>query len=449
VCAHRADFARLERYLDGLRHERFTAGSPDETLDALQQLLYLLHFFDVEPDLIARHASTHDALSRRLYGQPMARRGQRMPGKLRIGYVSGDFRNHVMGKMMWEVLRRHDRARFDVFAYATTQARDDWTARFESVVPRFASVEALDDEAAARRIADDDLDVLVDLSTHTKGARPGVLARKPARVQITHVASAGTLAMSAVDFKLTDRYADTGADATQSIETLLAMEGCVYPYRHVEPSPTAPFTRASLRIARDAVVIGAFCTPLKLSQRCLALWRDVLARIPRAVLAFSPVHPALRGVFEHIADVAGIARDRILFVPQGRDDAEGQARYRVIDFVLDPMPYGGVNGTLEALAMGVPVVTLVGRRHAERTSYSILANLGVTETVAQSGRDYVDIAVRLATDAAFMRAVRERIAAGIRKSPLTDMDAHVRHLEAAYVEALEQRAPEALAASAA
>jgi predicted O-linked N-acetylglucosamine transferase (SPINDLY family) len=268
-------------------------------------------------------------------------------------------------------------------------------------------------------------------------------------VQITHVASAGTLAMSAVDFKLTDRYADTGADATQPIETLLAMEGCVYPYRHVESSPTAPFTRASLRIARDAVVIGAFCTPLKLSQRCLALWRDVLARIPRAVLAFSPVHPALRSVFEHIADVAGIARDRILFVPQGRDDAEGQARYRLIDFVLDPMPYGGVNGTLESLAMGVPVVTLVGRRHAERTSYSILANLGVSDTLAETGGDYVALAARLATDAAFMRAVRERIAAGIRQSPLTDMDAHVRHLEAAYVEALAQRAPEALAASAA
>ena len=101
-------------------------------------------------------------------------------------------------------------------------------------------------------------------------------------------------------------------------------------------------------------------------------------------------------------------------MPQGRDDAENQARYRLIDFVLDPMPYGGVNGTLEALDMGVPVVTLVGRRHAERTSYSILTNLGVTETIAQTGGEYVDIAVRLATDPAFMRAVRTRIAAALR-----------------------------------
>jgi predicted O-linked N-acetylglucosamine transferase (SPINDLY family) len=446
VCAYRADFAKLAHYLDGLRDERFTAERPEEMLDALQQLLYLLHFFDVDPGLIGSHARTHDALARRLYGEPWPRRAERRPGRLRIGYLSGDFRNHVMGKMMWEVLRRHDRARFDVFGYATTDARDEWTARFESVVSRFDALGALPDRAAARRIADDDLDVLVDLSTHTKGARPGILALKPARVQITHVASAGTLAMSAIDFKLTDRCADPRHDPAAQIEAPLVMDGCVYPYRHVEPAASGP-GREALRIPAGAIVIGAFVTPLKLSQRCLELWREVMARVPHAVLAFSPVHPALRKVFQNIAAVARIEARRIVFVPQGRGDAAGAARYRLVDFVLDALPYGGVNGTLEALDMGVPVVTLAGRRHAERTSCSILTHLGVTDTIAETGGDYVALAVRLATDPAFMRSVRERIAAGLRQSPLTDMDAHTRHLEAAYVRALEARAPEALAGS--
>jgi protein O-GlcNAc transferase len=202
-----------------------------------------------------------------------------------------------------------------------------------------------------------------------------------------------------------------------------------------------------LRIPDDAIVIGTFSTPLKLSQRCLGLWREVLARVPHARLAFSPLHPGLRGVYERLASVAGIEPHRLVFVPQGQDDAQNQARYRVIDFVLDPMPYGGVNGTLEALDMTVPVVTLVGRRHAERTSFSILTNLGVTETIAHSGRDYVDIAVRLATDPPFMQAVRARISAGLRHSALTDMAGHTRHLEAAYLAALELRAPEVLALS--
>ena len=129
-----------------------------------------------------------------------------------------------------------------------------------------------------------------------------------------------------------------------------------------------------------------------------------------------------------------------MFVPQGRDDAENQARYRLVDFVLDTMPFGGVNGTIEALDMGVPVVTLVGKRHGERTSFSILRNLGVTATIAETGRDYVEIAGRLADEPAFHAEVRAAIDAGLVQSPLVDMAAHTRNLEAAYRAALTERA---------
>jgi len=130
-------------------------------------------------------------------------------------------------------------------------------------------------------------------------------------------------------------------------------------------------------------------------------------------------------------------------LPQGRNDEENQARYNVIDFTLDPLPYGGVNGTLEALDMGVPVVTLCGKKHGERTSYSILENLGVSETVAASGSDYVDIAVRLATESGFMSAVRAAIRVALAHSTLTDMPRHTRALEAAYEEALARAQPHA------
>jgi len=445
VCAYRADFQRLGRYLDGLRDERFTVGEPLEVLDALQQILYLLHFFDVEPELVGRIGRTHDALASSLYGAQRPRRSHRVPGKVRLGYLSGDFRDHVMGKMMWDVIRNHDREHFDVFGYSTSESRDGWTERYESQFVRLDPVAALPDREAAERVAADDLDILVDLSTHTKGARPGILTLKPARVQITHVATAGTLAMSAIDFKLTDRYADVAHDPELQIEPPLVMEGCVYPYRHILPAADAPFTRERLGVDAHATLIGAFCTPLKLSQRCLMLWRDVLTHLPGALLAFSPIRASLQPVFTHICAVVGIDARRIVFVPQGRDDAENQARYRLIDLVLDPMPYGGVNGTLEALDMGVPVVTLVGRRHAERTSYSILTNLGVTQTIATTGNEYVDIAVRLATDPAFMQSIRGAIADALPDSALTDMPAHTRNLERAYLTALRERAPEALA----
>jgi predicted O-linked N-acetylglucosamine transferase (SPINDLY family) len=448
ACQYAADLVGLERYLDGLRHERFRARDAFELVDALEQLLYLLLFFDVEPEMLYRFAQTYTATAPRVYGAPLPRRDERKPGKLRIGYLSADLRNHVMGKMAWQALQHHDRGRFALHFYSLSRSRDAWTARFAGIADRFEVVAGLSEREAAQRIAEDDLDLLVDLSGHTKGAKPGILALKPARVQITHVASAGSVGLDSVDFKLTDAFADVPASQASMIETLLPMQGCVYPYRRIEPAPDHPFHRSALGIDATAIVIGAFVTPMKLSRRCLALWRDVLDRIPNARIAFSPTHPALRPVFERLAASAGIRRDRLLFIPQGRDDAESQARYALVDFVLDPMPFGGVNGVLEPLDAGVPVVTLRGQRHGERSAYSILANLGVTQTVADSGRDYVDLAVRLAEDAAFAQAVRAAIRAGLRSSTLVDLPLHARNLEAAYVEALRQRAPEVLEAAA-
>jgi predicted O-linked N-acetylglucosamine transferase (SPINDLY family) len=432
ACQHEADFERLEHYLDGLRREDFQAQDEEELADCLESLLYLLLFFDIEPSLLLRFAQAYDAVALRVYGSPLPAAPQRRPGPLRIGYLSGDLRNHVMGKMMWQAIAHHDRTQFQLYFYSNSRDSDEWTQRFEGVAARFVPVAALDDDAAAADIRGDDLDLLVDLSTHTQGSRPGILARKPARVQLTHVASAGTVGLSQIAYKLTDRYADVPENQEFQIERLLAMEGCVFPFRHVAPATRHPFHRAALGIAEDTVVIGAFVSPLKLSRRCLRLWREVLARIPRARLAFSPANPSMRASYIRLAKAAGIAEERIFFLPQGRDDAENHARYALVDLVLDTMPFGGVNGTIEALDMGVPVVTLVGKRHGERTSYSILANLGVTATIAQTGPEYIDIAVRLADDAGFRASVRAAIAAGIAQSPLTDMQGYARHLEAAY-----------------
>jgi predicted O-linked N-acetylglucosamine transferase (SPINDLY family) len=442
VCQLTGDHEKLDRYLDGLRREKFPANDELELVDALEELLFLLLNFDVEPEMLLKVASTYDAAASHVYGAARPRQEPRRPGKLRLGYLSGDLRDHVMGKQMWQAISRHDREKFELHFYATTGARDAWTEKFEGIADRFEVVAKLGDADAADVIARDDLDLLVDLSTHTKGARPGILSTKPARVQITHIASCGAVGLSAIDYKLTDRFADLPENQAFMLETLLPMEGCVYPWRRVSPAPGHPHTRNALGIAQDSFVIGAFVSPLKLSRRCLSLWRDVLERVPRARLLFSPNNEALRPLYVKIAAAAGIAANRLLFLPQGRDEHENQSRYELVDIVLDTLPYGGVNGTMEALAMGVPVVTLVGKRHGERSTYSILANLGVTATVAHGGREYADIAVRLATDPAFMAEVRAAVRANLQASVLTDIDAHARHLEAAYLRAIAERAPE-------
>ena len=444
VNAYRGDFAAIDRYLERLRGDDFVPESRTDLADCLEQLLFLLLYFDVEPETHFAMYRAYDAVAPQVYGTPLPSPAVRRKGRLRIGYLSGDLRNHVMGKMMWEAIRHHDRNRFEIRFYSTVADSDEWTERFREFGDGYLTLANDTDPQAALRIATDDLDILVDLSTHTKGARPGILALKPARVQITHIASAGAVGMSTIDFKLTDALADLPDNQAFYLETLLPMAGCVYPYRHIEPAAVHPFHRDRLGIPPDAFVLGAFVNPLKLSRRCLALWREVLERIPRAMLAISPPSPEARSVYARLLPFGGIPLERVIILPQGRDDAENQARYNLIDFAVDPVPYSGVNGTLEALGMSVPVVTLCGRTHGERTSYSILTNLGVTQTIAHSGSEYVAIAERLANDAAFAVEVRAAIRAGISSSPLTDMRAHTRNLERAYVEALQRRRPEVL-----
>jgi protein O-GlcNAc transferase len=442
---YRGDFAGLDRYLDRLRQDDFVPRDETDLADSLEQILFLMLYFDVDPSVQFRLYRAYNAVAKRIYGVALPRPASRRAGRLRIGYLSGDLRNHVMGKMSWEAIRHHDRSRFEIFCYVGGGASDEVTEQYRRFADRFENFADLGERAAALRIAADDLDILVDLSTHTKNARPGILALKPARVQITHIASSGALGLDAVDFKLTDAQCDPPDNQAYMIEKLLPMDVCVYPYRHVAPAAVHPFHREQMQIPAEAIVIGAFVNPLKLSQRCLSLWRQVLDKIPRALLAVSPLSREAGGVYTRLLTAANIPIDRVIVLPQGRDDAESQARYSVLDFALDPMPYGGVNSTLEAIDMGVPVVTLRGRKHGERTTTSILVNLGVTQTIADSGSDYVAIAVRLASDAPFRAEVKASIAAGLANSALVDMPRHTRALEAAYERALAQTFPDLLA----
>jgi predicted O-linked N-acetylglucosamine transferase (SPINDLY family) len=430
------DFAKVQSYVERLSRDEFKPANELDLVDSLEQLLYLMLFFDIDPGVQGSLYSTYDQAAKRVYGQPWPPQTPRAPGPLRVGYLSADMRDHVMGKMMLPALREHDRTRLAIFLYSTADAEDAVTAQFRQLGDPFVALGTSSDEVAARRIAEDDLDILVDLSTHTRGARPGIVARKPARVQITHVASAGLLGMSAVDFKITDRFADVAESDDLLIESLLPMEGCAYPVRRMQAARDHAFHREALGIDADAVVIGAFVTPLKLSRRTMALWKEILDRVPRARIAFSPTAPWLRDAYPRILTAAGIDPGRALVLPQGRDEAEGLARYALVDFVLDPAPFGNVNGTIEPLNLGIPVVTLCGRVHGERTGFSILTNLGVTSTIASSGPEYVAIAVRLAEDAEFRASVRREIEERVADSPLFDMRGYARRLEAAYRQAM-------------
>lgn len=447
ACQYLGATKKGERYLNKLLKESYPPKDLNDLLDGLSQLLFLLLYFDVDERQMLHLYERYNLALKQAVPERMVLPEVRRPGKIRLGYLSTDMRNHVMGKMMYQAINRHDASRFEIYCYSLSHVQDEWTDRFIAASHKFVKLKALDDVAAASLIAQDELDILVDLSTHTQGASPGILAMKPARVQITHIASAGAVGCDAIDYKLTDHFADVPDNKKYLIETPLPMQGCVYPYRHIPPAQDHGYDRSKLGLPENAVTLGAFVTLLKLSTRCLAIWRAVLERLPMAYLVFSPLSVEARPYYLKRIKEAGIDASRVIFIPAGANESVNQARYSVVDICLDPLPYGGANGTLEALDMGVPVVTLCGKRHGERSSFSILKNLGVAETIAQSGQEYVEIVARLATDGAFRAAVRGKILAGLTESPLVDMDSHTRNLEAAYLQALGEKGVELDAAS--
>jgi len=450
ACQFMGDFKGVDFFLDGLRRGIFKAENDAELIDVMGLLLFQLLSFDIEPELSLRLAKSYDAAMQRVFGATLPRAQKRRPGKIRVGYLSADLWDHVMGRMVWQAVQHHDKEKFELFFYSLNGRQDSVTEQFQQLADHFQFLPRAEDRELANQISADDLDILVDLSANTGGAEPEILALKPARVLITHVASAGTVGLSAIDFKLTDHDADLPEMQSYQIETFLPMQGCVYPYVRIEAAAEHPYHRDALGIAQDAVLIGAFVAPKKMSARCMALWRQVLEQIPKAKLVFSPLSPASAYVpaYQNVMRSAGIGDDRYLFLSPPPDKALRQARYAIIDFVLDTMPYGNVNGALEPLNAGVPIITLVGRRHGERSTYSILKNLGETRTIAQSGREYVEIAKRLSEDRAFMADVRAGIRRGLEHSPLVDMAQHCRHLEEAYLRALEMKAPEVLGSQA-
>ncbi len=158
-------------------------------------------------------------------------------------------------------------------------------------------------------------------------------------------------------------------------------------------------SRFEIGLPPGAFVFGAFVQIQKLSPRLLAVWRELFRRLPRARLAFSPLSPGAAPAYERMLDANGIDPAHALFIPQGGDETRNQARYLHVDAVLDTFPYSGTNGTLEALGQGVPVVALEGARACERSTLTILVNAGLAELVAPTPEAYVELAVRLATDA--------------------------------------------------
>ncbi len=344
--------------------------------------------------------------------------------RLRVAYVSPDFRNHVVGWNMRPLLQNHDRDQVEVVAYADVAFPDHFTLQLRACADRWRSVVGWSDAQLAETIREDQIDVLVDLSLHTAGSRLLCFARRPAPVQVTFAGYPGTTGLSAIDYRLTDRYLDPEGTDSCYAETSVRLD-TFWCYEAPDESPALTELPA---LARGHVTFGCLSNFCKVNAQVLALWGQVLRQVEGSHLVLlAPAGSCRAWAVEQL----GVAAERVTFLDM-QPRAEYLAQYQAIDVGLDTFPYNGHSTSLDSFWMGVPVVSLIGQTVVGRAGLSMLSNLGLTELAAESPADFVRAACRLAADLPQLALLRASLRSRMTASPLMDAPRFARSIETAY-----------------
>ena len=426
------DIGRQEEAAEHYRKALFI--KPDNAV-VHSNLLYALNFHsDLSREEVYRASQQYESL----IGIPLRpswrphSNGKNPDRRLRIGYVSPDFRNHAVAYFAEPILSNHDKSQMEIFCYAEVLREDEVTGRFRQLADHWHSTVGLNDDAMAKMIRDHQIDILVDLAGHTARNRLPVFARKPAPVQITYLGYLGTTGLSAMDYLITDRHIDPeGISDACYAERLLRMSDSLWCYRPGADMPEIPPLPA---LSRSYLTFGSFNNFNKIDQPTLDLWAALLRALPTSRLMMLAVaegetqHRLLRRFAE-----LGIDAQR-LELHGNLPIAEYRRKLLEVDITLDPVTVNGATTTCESLWMGVPVMSLVGARFPSRAGLSILSTVGLSDFAVASREDYIHIATHLADNLPLLAEIRAGLRAHVAASPLIDEVGFTRNLENLYRE---------------
>jgi len=359
--------------------------------------------------------------------------------RVRIGYLSPDFWLHPVAHFMAPILAHHDRGVFEVYCYHIGKREDAMTARLRTGVEHWRQLTGVSDEELEQTLRRDKLDILVELTGHSDHQRLAVLATRVAPIQVTYLGYPNTTGVAAIDYRLTDDRADPPGESdklhTEQLVRLPETFLCYAP-------PAVDICASSAPINRNGhVTFGSFNNFAKLSPITIKLWSQILASVPNSRLLVKTrglQDLGLRMLLLNRFGARGISADRIEVMAPILDQRQHLGTYGEIDIALDPFPYNGTTTTMEALWMGIPVVTLEGDRHAARVGASILSCLGLPDLVGRSEEEYVEIAVQLAASRSKLEVLRQSLRTRLSQSPLTDGARFTAQLEHAYFRMLDE-----------
>jgi predicted O-linked N-acetylglucosamine transferase (SPINDLY family) len=351
--------------------------------------------------------------------------------RLKIGYVSSDLREHAVGYLMSELFEVHDRERVEVFAYYCGIPSDDAVnTRIKMAVEHWLDIRDMSDDEAARRIAADEIDILIDVNGHTRFARIGLFARRPAPIQVNWLGYPGTMASPYHQYMVADDWIVPPEFELYHSEKVLRLP-CYQPNDRKRIVAAERPTRASAGLPEDATVFCCFNGAQKITRVTFDRWLEILKRVDGSVLWLLWSDEAIHQRLGDHAEQNGVARERLVFAPKMANPLH-LARYPLADLFLDTVPYGAHTTASDALWMGVPVLTLSGRSFASRVCGSLVRAAGLPDLVTETIGDFVERAVGLGQDRAAIEELKARLEAGRGTCDLFNMEKLASSLEELY-----------------
>jgi protein O-GlcNAc transferase len=352
--------------------------------------------------------------------------------RIRVAYLSADLHNHATAYLMAELFERHDRARFETSALSFGPDRpSEMRSRLVAAFDRFVDVRLMSDIDVAKLVRELEIDIAVDLKGYTENARPGILAHRPAPVQVNYLGYPGTMGASYIDYIIADDFVIPRADALWYSEKIVWLPGSyqVNDTRRTIAERTP--TRSEVGLPESGFVFCCFNNNYKLTPAFFDIWTRLLRRVPGSVLWLLRTNDEVERNLRREAEARGVDPERLVFARR-LPLADHLARQRLADLFVDTLPINAHTTASDALWVGLPVLTCAGRAFAARVAGSLLGAVGLLDMITLDLREYEDRAVQLATQPALLAEIRERLSHNRLNAPLFDVERFRRHLEAAY-----------------
>jgi predicted O-linked N-acetylglucosamine transferase (SPINDLY family) len=365
--------------------------------------------------------------------QPITARADPAHERIRVAYLSTDFRAHVVGAMIAGVFEHHDRARFETFAFSLgPNNRSKIRARIEAAADRFIEAREMPDAAVAKLMRDCEIDIVIDLNGYTGDSRTAILASRPAPVQLNFLGYPGTMAAPYIDYIIADRTVIPEVRQTWYTEKVLYLPNCYQPNDRSRVGAAMP-SRRDVGLPETGLVFCCFNNNYKITPAMFGIWMRLLRAVDGSVLWLLADNSAAADNLRREADARGVSPDRLIFAPRAAPELH-LARHALADIALDTLPYNAHTTATDALWRGVPLITCPGNSFQSRVAASILTACGVPELIASSLDEYEQLALRLARNPDLLAATRAKLAGNRESCALFDIARFTNGLEAAYLE---------------